>query len=239
MSVLPIQPTPLTIPSASNCLLWMRPDDTRSSNMTFSANRLSAIKNLANNRVLISNGTTANQPSTGLVTIKGLNALGFDNDSSRWLNTGLPATLTNFTIFVVVQQVVSGNAGHIFASTTGSKQTIRMNVNNLGFTSNDGTTTLALASGDSVLTNPAIFALTGNVSTSTRNLYKNSITAGISGGYNGTIGASFFGTTAAASGSARGGFNLGETIIYNKALSATEITTIMRYLSNRSGVILT
>jgi hypothetical protein len=238
MAAFRIQPTPLTIPSASNCLLWMRPDDTSSSNMTFSANRLSAIKNLANNRVLINNGTTANQPSTGLVTINGLNALGFDNDNNRWLTTGLPATLTNFAIFAVVQQVVSGAQGTIFAGGS-TVQTIRMGTTNNGFDSNDSTTTIALTTGTSVLTAPAIFAVTANVATSTRNLYVNSATIGASGAYDGSVPPSFFGTGSASSGSARGGFNLGETIIYNKALSATEITTIMRYLSNRSGVILT
>ena len=238
MAVFPIQPTPLTIPSASNCILWMRPDDTSSSNMTFSANRLSAIKNLANNRVLINNGTTANQPSTGLVTINGLNALGFDNDNNRWLNTGIPATLTNFTIFAVVQQVVSGAQGMVFAGGS-SNQVIRMNNFNAGFNSTDGTTGLSITTGVSVLTAPAIFAVTANVSTSTRNIYKNSATVGATGSYDGLVTANLLGTASAGSGNARGGFNLGETIIYNKALSAAEITTIMQFLSNRSGVILT
>lgn len=233
-----IQRTPLIIPSCSNCILWMRPDITTSDNMTFSGNRLSAIKNLANNKILISNGTTANQPSTGLVTINGLNALGFDNDNNRWLTTGLPATINNFTVFTVVQQAVSGAQGTIFAGGS-AVRTIRMNTTNNGFTSNDGTTTIASTTGTSVLTEPAIFAVTANVATSTRNLYVNSATIGASGAYDGSVPPSFFGTGSASSGSARGGFNLGETIIYNKALSATEITTIMRYLADKSGVILT
>jgi hypothetical protein len=238
MAVFPIQPTPLTIPSASNCILWMRPDDTSSSNMTSSANRLSAIKNLANNRVLTSNGTTANQPSTGLVTINGLNALGFDNDNNRWLNLGIPAPLTNFTIFVVVQQAVSAAQGIVFGG-GGSNQVIRMSSTNLGYNSTDGVTGLSITTGVSVLTAPAIFAITGNVSTSTRNLYKNSATIATTGSYDGAITATLFGSAATGSGNARGGFNLGETVIYNKALSATEITAIMQFLSNRSGVILT
>ena len=110
--------------------------------------------------------------------------------------------------------------------------------NNLGYTSSDGPTVLTLNSGDSVLTAPAIFAVTANVATSTRNLYKNSATIGVTGVYDGSVAATFFGTGVAVSGSARGGFNLGETIIYNKVLSAAEITTIMQYLANKSGVIL-
>jgi len=238
MAVFPIQPTPLTIASASNCILWMRPDDTSSDNMTFSANRLSAIKNLANNRFLINNGTTANQPSTGLVTINGLNALGFDNDNNRWLNLGIPASLTNFTIFVVVQQAVSGSQGMVFGGTNTS-QVMRMAGNNLGYNSYDTTTSISLSTGVSVLTAPAIFAITANVSTSTRNLYKNSATIAVTGAYDGSISATYFGAATAGTGNARGGFNLGETIIYNKALSAAEITEIMQFLSNRSGVILT
>lgn len=236
MAVFPIQPTPLIIPSASNCILWMRPDDTSSSNMTFSGNRLSAIKNLANNRVLINNVTTANQPSTGLVTINGLNAIGFDNDNNRWLNLNI-SILTNFTIFVVAQQVVSAGQGMLLGG--GGSNQMRTTASNTGFNSNDGTTSLSLTAGASVLTAPAIFAITANVSTSTRNLYKNSATAGTTGAYDGSFLASAFGAATASSGNARGGFNLGETIIYNKALSAAEITTIMQFLSNRSGVILT
>lgn len=238
MAASPTEVKPLTIPSASNCILWMRPDDTTSDNMTSSANRLSAIKNLANNRFLISNGTTANQPSTGLVAIRGLNALGFDNDNNRWLNLGIPATLTNFTVFAVVQQVVSGTQGVVFGGGA-SNQIIRMTVGNTGFNSNDGTTGLTLTAGVSVLTAPAIFAVTGNASTSTRNLYKNSATVGTTGTYDGSVTATLLGAASAGTGNARGGFNLGETIIYNKALSAAEITTIMQFLSNRSGVILT
>lgn len=235
---MPTQLTPLTIDSCSNCILWMRPDIITSDNMTFSANRLSAIKNLANNRVLISNGTTANQPSTGLVTINGLNALGFENDNNRWLTTGIPASLTNFTVFAVVQQVVSGTQGVVFGGGA-SNQIIRMTTGNTGFNSFDGTLGLSLTAGVSVLTAPAIFAVTANVSTSTRNLYKNSATIGATGAYDGSVSATLFGASTAGSGSARGGFNLGETIIYNKALSAAEITAIMQFLSNRSGVILT
>jgi hypothetical protein len=216
----------------------MRPDDTRSSNITSSAGRLSAIKNLANNRNLISNGVTANQPSTGAVTINGLNAIGFDNDNNRWLTTGLPAAMTNFTCFTVVQQVVSGIEGRVLGGASGI-HAIRMTPNNLGYTSTDGTTLITLAAGTSVLTAPAIFAITGNATTLIRNLYKNSATIGATGAYDGGIVPSFFGTGSASSGSAKGGFKMGETIIYKSVLSADEITTIMQYLSNRSGVILT
>jgi hypothetical protein len=232
------EPVPLIIPSASNCLLWMRPQDVRAENMTFSGGRLSAIKNLANDRNLISNGVTANQPSTGAVTINGLNAIGFDNDNNRWLTTGLPATMTNFTFFTVVQQVVSGTQGLVLSG-GGTVQIMRMSLTNLGYSSNDGTTTITLAAGTSVLTAPAIFAITGNVATSTRNLYKNSPTIGATGAYDGGMIPNFFGTGAVGSGNARGGFKMGETIMYNKALSADEITRIMQYLSNQSGVILT
>jgi len=216
--------------------LWMRPRDTRPSNITSSAGRLSAIKNLANNRNLISNGVTANQPSTGAVTINGLNALGFDNDNNRWLATGLPATMTNFTFFTVAQRV--GSSQGIVLGGASTISIIRFTANSLGFNSDDGTSTLTLASGTSVLTAPAIFAITGNAATSTRNLYKNSATIGTTGAYDGNITPSFFGTAAASSGSARG-FNMGETIMYNKVLSSDEIIRIMRYLANESGVILT
>jgi hypothetical protein len=238
MAVFPIQPVPLIIPSASNCLLWMRPQDTRAENMTFSGGRLAAIKNLANNRILINNTVTANQPSTGVETINGLNAIGFDNDNNRWLLTGLPASITNFTFFTVVQQVISASQGIVLGGSA-SVQVARMSNTNLGYSSTDGTTGVTLAAGTSVFTAPAIFAITGNVATSTRNLYKNSPTIGATGAYDGTVAPGGFGTAQATSGSARGGFKMGETIVYKSVLSADEITTIMRYLANQLGVILT
>ena len=229
---------PLIIASASNCLLWMRPQDVTAENMTFSGGRLAAIKNLANNRTLINNTVTANQPSTGVETINGLNAIGFDNDNNRWLLTGLPASMTNFTFFTVVQQVVSASQGMVLAGAS-AVQIMRMTTSNLGYSCTDGTTAISLAAGASVLTAPAIFAITANVATSTRNLYKNSPTIGATGAYDGSVIPSFFGTAAAGSGNARGGFKMGETIMYKSVLSADEITRIMRYLSDKSGVILT
>jgi len=233
-----IERVPLIIPSASNCLLWMRPQDTIAENMTFSGGRLAAIKNLANNRTLINNTVTANQPSTGVETINGLNAIGFDNDNNRWLLTGLPASMTNFTCFAVVQQVVSATQG-IALGGSASIQIIRMINTNLGYSSSDGTTGIILAAGTSILTAPAIFAITGNATTLIRNLYKNSATIGATGAYDGGITPTFFGAAIAGSGNARGGFKMGETIMYNKVLSSNEIIRIMRYLANQSGVILT
>jgi len=231
MAVFPFEPVPLIIPSASNCLLWMRPDDTRSSNITSSAGRLSAIKNLANNRNLIRNTVTANQPGTGVATINGLNAISFDDDNNRWLTTGLPSTMTDFTFFTVAQKGGSTTQSVIMSQ-------VRFTTNGSGFVSDDGTSAIGLVSGASAVTAPAIFAITGNVATSTRNLYKSSTTIGASGAYDGNITPTFFGTLVATSGSARGGFNMGETIMYNKVLSTAEITRIIRYLANQWGVIL-
>jgi len=235
MAIFPINPVPLTIASASNCLFWIRPQDTSASNMTFSGGRLSAIKNLANNRILCSNGVTANQPSTGVATIGELNALGFDNDNNRWLGTGLTGLLTSFTFFCVFQKTIIDSVGIIT-----SCGTIRPTFNNLGFNAGDGATFLTCATGVSVVTAPAVFAVTCDLSTLTRNGYKNSPTITATAAYNGSFSnPNYLGTVSAVSGSGRGGFNLGETIIYNKALSADEITKIIRYLANSSGVILT
>ena len=229
------EPTPLIIPSCSNCILWIRPQNTEESNMTTSGGRLSAIKNLANNRILINQTNAARQPASGVATIKGLNALQYDNDNNRWLSTNI-TTLTNLTIFVVVEQFVAGVQAHVFAG-NGAEQTIRLG-SDTGFTSNDGSTALGLTGGTSIITAPAILALRADASLLTRNLYKNSATPGTSGVYDGIMGARFFGTNSNAAGGARGGFKQGETIIYNKALSDSEILTIMRYLANEWGVIL-
>lgn len=232
MALFTIEPTPLTIPGA---VLWMRPDDTRSSNMTASVNRLSAIKNLANNRLLIQNPVSSNQPGTGVSTINGLNAIQFDNDNNRWLTTGL-STMTNSTFFIVIQKFIANTQGLI----SGSDQIMRPTFNDTaGFISNDGTTSITTTSGASLLTTPAILGITCDAASSTRNLYKSSLTINISGGYDGSYNQQFFGTQAASSGSARGGYNQGETVIYNRVLTSTEITKIMRYLANRWGIILT
>lgn len=233
MAIFPIEPTPMTVPG---CVLWMRPQNTQASNMTASGNRLSAIKNLVNNRLLIQNPVSANQPSSGVETINGLNAIGFDSDNNRWLTTGLPATLTNISIFTVLQQVTSVTQGTVFAGTS-TYQSIRMTNNNLGFSSNDSITTLTINTGTSALSAPIIAGVVANAAGATRSIYKNSVTAGASGAYSGNLGSLYFGTTSAVSGSARGGYKQGETIIYNRALSAAEISKVVNYLSNQSGVI--
>jgi hypothetical protein len=204
--------------------------------MTTSAGRLSAIKNLANNRILINQVTAAYQPASGVATINGLNALQYDNDNNRRLSTNI-TNQANLTIFSVIQQFVTGVQAHVIAG-TGAEQTMRLASDN-GFTCNDGSTALALTGGTSILTAPAILAVRANASLLTRNLYKNSATAGTSGVYDGLIGTQFFGANGSGASGARGGFNQGETIIYNKALSDSEVLTIMRYLANQWGVILT
>jgi hypothetical protein len=206
--------------------------------MTSSGGRLSAIKNLANNPALINNAVLANQPAIGTQLINGLNSIYFDNDDNRWLTTGLNIRTGSQTIFAVVQQVNSGTAGLVYAGDA-AEQTIRVSSTNLGFTSNDNASTITLASGTSILTSPAILGIVANSSNSTRSLYKNSDTAGASGGFDGTLGCAYFGANAAASGLARGGFKLGETVIYNRVLPASDITKIVRYLAGRWGVILT
>lgn len=235
MAIFPIQPTPMIIPG---CVLWMRPDDTSSSNMTVSSNRLSAIKNLANNRILISNGTTANQPSSGLATINGLNAIQFDNDLNRWLTTGLSTTLTNLTIFLVAQKFISNSGGLVLCG-PGAEQSIRFAGVVTNILSTDNTTTITATSASSFVTTPSIIGLVCNASTLTRAIYINSTTINATGVYDGTIGTQFFGTNAASSGSARGGYNQGETVIYNRVLTTSEIATIINYLSNKWGIDLT
>ena len=213
----------------------MRPQDTTPDNMTFSDNRLSAIKNLANNRILIRNTVLANQPGTGVATINGLNAISFDNDNSRWLLTGIPGNLASFTAFFVVQKTFSASVGTVLGG--GGTTLVRFNTVEASFLTGDGTTQLTISTGASMFTAPAIIAVVAIAGSSTRNVYKNSLTVGATGAYDGGITPALFGTN--NTGSGVGGFNLGETVIYNTSLSTDEITRIMRYLADKSGVILT
>lgn len=230
MTIFPQTQVPLIV---SGCLLWLKADDQSSASMTASSGRVSALRNFAS-RTAITQATGAAQPSN-TVTIKGLPALGFDNDNERYLNTNIPSTLGNATIFVVVQQAVSGVQGMV-TGTGGSTQSIRMANNNLGYTCLDGTTVITLASGTSVLTSPAIFAVTCDVAGSTRNLYKNSTTVGATGAYDGSIGTLYLGTASSGAGQSRGGFNLGEMAIYNKVLNSTELAQVFSYLGNKWGI---
>jgi hypothetical protein len=221
---------PLIIPG---CSLWMKAKDTSSSNMTVSGGRVASIRNLAGG--YITQGTAAAQPANTSF-INGFPALSFDADSNRWLNTNIAATLTNCTIFCVVQQEVAASQGMVIGG-AGAAQTIRMTGNNLGYTSNDLTTTLTLSSGSSVLTEPAIFAVTCDATGSARSLYKNSVTAGTTGAYDGTISPQYIGGGGVL-GAARGGFKLGEMVIFNRQTPADDLLTMLRYLSNDWGIAL-
>jgi hypothetical protein len=236
MALFTKESTPLTI---SGCIVWMVPSDTRSTNITASGGRLSAIKNLANNRSLINNTVSANQPATGTQTINGLNSIYFDNDNNRWLNTNLSVVIRygTQTMFTVVQAKDSGYSGLVYSGDAG-EQSIRLQTDNTAFNSSDGTIGLTFSGGASYYNAPAILGIVANSNNSTRLLYKNSDTAGVSGTYDGSLGCYYFGTNSPISGFARGGFKLGETIIYNKALSANEITIIVRYLARKWGTIL-
>lgn len=202
--------------------------------ITRSGGRVSVMRNRVNVSANATQPTSSAQPASG-VTINGKNAIFFDNDNNRFLNSNIGSSLTNATIFVVVQQVVSGALGHIIAG-TGANQTIRVASGNLGFTSNDGTTTITNSAGPSLLTTPAILALTCDAGGSSRASYLSSLTAQQTGSYDGTIGSQFFGTISSVAGNARGGYSQGESIIANRVYTKQEIALTNFILSRMWGI---
>jgi len=226
-----ITQVPLTIPS---CKLWMIGNDLSQSNMTESAGRVSSIRNLASNAP-ITQVTGANQPAnTG--TINGLSAISFDNDNARLFNTNIPA-YTNTTIICVAMVSVLNTQGIVVGGTTSTRQTMRFNLDaSNGFTCGDATSVVTYAPGGNSLNVPKILCVTADVPTTTRNLYQNSFSAvATTGSYNGTLGATLLGASGDSSNS-RGGFYLGEAIVYNRVLSSTELATVFVYLSNKWGI---
>lgn len=136
----------------------------------------------------------------------------------------------NITIFAVFENTESVAAGHIFASSSTNNQVLRFDpdftANGTFFTS-DGTTQGRFDLTSSIMDVPTIFSAEYEIGVAQRLYIDGELKLTTS--YDGTIEGNQIGklTTIVA----ELGGNIGEILIYNRILKATERTAVNRYLS--------
>lgn len=242
MTIFPLTQTPLIVPT---CRAWIDASDTSAANLISSGGFVSRINDKSGNGNYVLQSTGARQPQTGVQTQSGLNVLSFTAANVQFLNFILNDPMdVPFTVFVVGQSNTSaaeiqGFIGRRTAAIAG-QWTLRFEgtlgeVFNTFAYGSGGLITKASKSSNSnanihcvafdngagityQLNNGAVG--TGSVLSG----YDNSITTGLA------LGAS----SNAGSGTLDGW--IGEAIIYGSILSATNITTVARYLANKWGI---
>lgn len=243
MSAFPQTILPRTIPGLVG---WMDAADTSTTNITSSGGLVSQIANKANSQIPFVQGIGSNQPTTGTRTINGRNTLDFDGANSFLTANGIAAYLTGsdkpFSAFSVclcdtpttgLQNSIwamgySANSTPFQSQVYQNSQNITNRRDDAGVIAPSGATYI---SGNNV--NAAIF--TGTTISSYTNAATN---------YSGTsqdVGALTLdrfavGATIRSSNTHFFDGIIGEFILYNRALTTTERTQIMDYLSNKWGV---
>lgn len=227
-------------PTMYNPICCLDASDTSSSNITESAGLTSSIKDRSGNGNDFGIGTAAWQPITNSVTINGLNALSFVKPDRIIATISTPNP--DMTVISVIRPVSSDSSTSAFFSNSGSggddfqldagtsgQYLGRFNSSGLGHTyrpdlnsdqiGNDIVTTYRLSDADSEI----IIRLNG-VQTDSDN-------------YDGTLNSSLLfrlGTNRAASQFLN--MYLAEVLIFNEALTDTQIDTIETYLTDKWGI---
>ena len=234
---------PLTIPS---CVGWMDAADTSTSNITSSGGAVSQIANKANSQIPFVQAAGADQPTTGIRTINGLNALDFDGSTEYLSANGLAGLFTgsdkSMTVFSVCQSdAPSGGTqqsiwGLGYSSTTNPIMYQYYLSSTNGITRRDDAGTIvtispAIISGVNV--NAIVFSGT------TVSSYTNATTNASGSAMDvGNITVDRFAIGALLRPTAGQFFNgvISEVIIYNTALTDEQRISIQRYLGNKWGI---
>lgn len=236
-------PLPLLV-EPSSCVAWFDMSDTSSANMTSSSGLVSKVLNKAGTNNNLQQATTSAQPKNNTRTLNGLPVLEFAHDGTT--NDFMVFDLNNpvdapFTLFAVSQVDSTGNQTIIGRQTSSISGQWTL-VKNGGFPIFQ---TYAFgASGPSSGTtkvynsNPNIHcvklaegsALEYSLNNDTPNIAPVVLT-----GYDNSV------ATSLNLGASPGGTNsldgaIAEVIIYNKVLSASQITQINQYLSRKWGI---
>lgn len=239
-----ITPLPLLI-EPSYCQAWLDMSDISAANMTSSGGLVSKILNKAGNGNNVRQATSSAQPKNNTRTLNGLPVLEFAHDGTR--NDNMVFDNNNpldepFTVFCVAQsdQYIAGPDQGIIGRQTAAISGQWVLVRNGSFPIFQSY--LFATGGDSGSTQPANsnpnihtvtfqsggklrYQLNNNTATegTTRSGYDNSVATGLAiGGSN-------------PSNMSLDGF-IAEIIIYNKVLSASQITQINQYLSRKWGI---
>jgi len=225
-------------PTMYNPICCLDASDTSSSNITESSGLTSLIKDRSGNDNSFTIGTGAWQPITNSVTINGLNALSFVKPDR--LTTTIATPNADLTIIAVLRPISSDNANSAFLCADSSDDDFqidaetsgqylgRLNCTGLGGSNvglgtdqmnNEILTTYRFSDADS----EKIARLNGSEIESSS--------------YDGTLASSLFfrlGTNRAASQFLN--MYLAEVLIFNEALTDSQIDTIETYLTDKWGI---
>lgn len=230
---------PLSVPG---CVAWLDAADT--STITSSGGAVSSVRNKANSQIPFIQASGGNQPATGSSTIAGNNVITFDGtndyltaDSIATFFTGTDVPCSFFVVFKPTSSVAIGTPwalGRVFST-------------NALFIHDNGTT-----NGLRVLRRDT----SSNTATATTTIVANGTTAISSGIFTGTSlnaflnGASYYDSTfdvgalvldrftvgARSSGGSVNSYlqgDIAELIMYRRQISASENTSIVKYLGNK------
>jgi hypothetical protein len=229
MTIFPITQIPRTIPS---CILWL--DAMDNSTITQSSNLVSAWRDKSGRGNNAIQGTSTNQPSINLNTINGLPAIAFNGSSSSMTGNLTGFSGQPYSIFTAGQRRSSAAFNYLFSSPTVAVNLGWRTTNELYHQIYTGAINTITALTVPAYTTPIPSIIAGTQSTNTRTLYFNSTTVSATSSLaNDNTGATQF---------SLGFFNvymnidLGEVLVFNRVLSASEVTAITRYLSNKWGV---
>lgn len=218
---------------------WMRANNTAF--ITSSGGAVSAYADMSGLRNNATQGTAANQPTTGTRTIGGKNALDFDgvNDFFNLPNAVFNnLTSGSFTLVVVGQSDPTVAGQYFFGTSSGQRVYIQTQTSTNQFFARFGPGTELTLTANQNPTIPSITIATSEGSSDLCTFEVNGISAGS-------------GTKAYSGGPASvnlGSFNAGgsgfldglisEVIIWERVLSASELTTVRTELSNFYGIAL-
>lgn len=238
-------PLPLMIEPAS-CQAWFDMSDISAANMTSSGGLVNKILNKTGSGNNIQQGTSSAQPKNNTLTYNGLPVLEFGHDGilNDFMNfDSNEAGDTPFTVFVVGLNRGGGSGPQAFIG----RQTAAINgqwvirressggvFNAFGYGAGAGSSQAAKAGNNNANIHNVTFASGQGI---TYRLNNDSPATGAvrSGQDNDVLTGLALGAANPAGGNPLNGW-IGEIIIYNKVLSASQITQINQYLSRKWGI---
>jgi hypothetical protein len=234
MAIFPVQKTPSII---SGCRLWL--DASQASTITSAGGSVSAWADMSGRKFDLSQGTGVNQPDTGVETINGLPAVGFDSNEYL-LNSSWGNAQQRFTYFVVAKVASAPSTNFPTMLAVGPSTPVLGSIFSRFGASNqndsfiyDGSSFEPGCRIPGFATNtPYVFsfAYDGSTVTATRSTSSNSQSRSI------TI-ANGVGNIIIGTPSGGPKMSVGEVIFYERFLTAAEKTAILRYLGNKWGLV--
>jgi hypothetical protein len=235
-------PLPLQV-NPSSCRAWF--DFSNTSSIQASGNDIVSVLNLAGNGNNLSQAVSGNRPETGLLTQNGLNVAKFTAANTEFLNFAFNTPMSvPFTIFLVgrsdssvsaIQNFIGRQTGTIAGQWVLRREASGGVFNTFGFGSGNQSSQAAFTSNNNA--NIHTTTLGDNIAITYR--VNNTLSASASvarAGYDNAV------TTGLALGTSNNFGNsplegwIGEVIIYNSILPASQITAINQYLSRKWGV---